>query len=128
MCRPLRSRAAHTFRECAGCGLECAARKLNVPGVRMYVCAGLGLSRLRPRFPRCRSNAEVPHSETVEPPGIAIAAASDEDIGADGLMKNETRYTLVIDPDAPSAANPTSRQFRHWVVRASCIQSQVKIN
>jgi hypothetical protein len=73
--------------------------------------------------------AEVPLSETVEPPGIAIAAApSDEDVGADGLVKNETRYTLAMfDPDAPSAASPTSSQFRHWVVRASCIQSQVKI-
>lgn len=34
-----------TFRECAGCSLECAARQVNVPGVRMYVSAGLGLSR-----------------------------------------------------------------------------------
>jgi phosphatidylethanolamine-binding protein (PEBP) family uncharacterized protein len=26
-------------------------------------------------------------------------------------------YTLVlVDPDAPSAAHPKSRQYRHWVV------------
>ncbi|KAJ7923117.1 hypothetical protein B0H13DRAFT_2316800 [Mycena leptocephala] len=57
---------------------------------------------------------EVPLSETVEPPGIAIAAApSDEDVG----NEMETRYTLAtFDPDAPSAANPTSSQFRHWVI------------
>jgi len=62
--------------------------------------------------------AEVPLSETVEPPSIAIAAApSDDDIGSDGLVKNETRYTLAMfDPDAPSAAQPTSSQFRHWVI------------
>ncbi|KAJ7923109.1 phosphatidylethanolamine-binding protein, partial [Mycena leptocephala] len=55
---------------------------------------------------------------TVEPPGIAIAAVpSDEDVGADGLVKNETRYTVAMfDPDAPSAASPTSSQFRHWVI------------
>ncbi|KAJ7117085.1 phosphatidylethanolamine-binding protein [Mycena epipterygia] len=62
--------------------------------------------------------AEVALSDTVEPPGIVIAAApSDEDVGADGLVKNEARYTLAMfDPDAPSAAQPTSRQFRHWVI------------
>ncbi|KAK7050642.1 phosphatidylethanolamine-binding protein [Favolaschia claudopus] len=65
--------------------------------------------------------AEVPISETVAPPGIAIAAVpKDEDISADGLLKNEAnqaRYTVAMfDPDAPSAANPTSRQFRHWVI------------
>ncbi|KAJ7237048.1 phosphatidylethanolamine-binding protein [Mycena haematopus] len=63
--------------------------------------------------------AEVPLSETVEPPGIAIAAAPrEEDIGADGLVDLEAvRYTLAMfDPDAPSAAQPTSSQFRHWVI------------
>ncbi|KAJ6483210.1 PEBP-like protein [Mycena sanguinolenta] len=63
--------------------------------------------------------AEVPLSETVEPPGIAIAAApNEEDISADGLVKNDSvRYTLAMfDPDAPSAAQPTSSQFRHWVI------------
>ncbi|KAK6967077.1 phosphatidylethanolamine-binding protein [Favolaschia claudopus] len=64
---------------------------------------------------------EVPISETVAPPAISIAAVpKDEDIGADGLLKNEAnqaRYTVAMfDPDAPSAANPTSRQFRHWVI------------
>jgi hypothetical protein len=34
-----------TFGEYARCGPECAACKLNVPGVRMYVVAGFGLSR-----------------------------------------------------------------------------------
>jgi hypothetical protein len=64
----------------------------------------------------------------VEPPVIAIAAVpSEEDVGADRLVKNETRYTLVMfDPDAPRAANPTSSQFRHWVERASLLK--VKIN
>ncbi|KAJ7203360.1 phosphatidylethanolamine-binding protein [Mycena pura] len=62
--------------------------------------------------------AEVPLSETVGPPGIAIAAAPmDDDITAEGLVRNEMRYTLVMfDPDAPSAAQPTSSQFRHWVI------------
>ncbi|KAJ7752631.1 phosphatidylethanolamine-binding protein [Mycena metata] len=49
-------------------------------------------------------------SETIK------AAPSDEDVGADGLVKNEARCTLaMLDPDAPSAAQPTSSQFRHWV-------------
>ncbi|KAJ7622066.1 phosphatidylethanolamine-binding protein [Roridomyces roridus] len=62
--------------------------------------------------------AEVALSETVEPPGIAVAAAPTEaDVTAAGLVKNETRYTLaMLDPDAPSGANPTSRSFLHWVV------------
>ncbi|KAJ7752638.1 phosphatidylethanolamine-binding protein [Mycena metata] len=62
--------------------------------------------------------AEVALSETVEPPKIEIKAApSDEDVGADGLVKTEARYTLaMLDPDAPSAAQPTSSQFRHWVI------------
>ncbi|KAJ7132678.1 PEBP-like protein [Mycena filopes] len=62
--------------------------------------------------------AEVALAETVEPPQIAIAAAPNEaDITAEGLVKNETRYTLAMfDPDAPSAAQPTSSQFRHWVI------------
>ncbi|KAJ7604729.1 PEBP-like protein [Mycena polygramma] len=62
--------------------------------------------------------AEVPLSETVDPPGIAIAAVPrDEDVGADGLVSNEARYTVTMfDPDAPSAAQPTSSQFRHWVI------------
>ncbi|KAJ7448692.1 PEBP-like protein [Mycena galericulata] len=62
--------------------------------------------------------AEVPLSETVEAPGIVIAAAPTEaDITSEGLVKNETFYTLAMfDPDAPSAAQPTSSQFRHWVI------------
>ncbi|KAJ6483207.1 phosphatidylethanolamine-binding protein [Mycena sanguinolenta] len=46
--------------------------------------------------------------------GIAIAAApSEDDIGADGLVKNDSlRYTLAMfDPDAPSAAQPTSNYW-----------------
>ncbi|KAJ6554100.1 phosphatidylethanolamine-binding protein [Mycena sp. CBHHK59/15] len=62
--------------------------------------------------------AEVPLADTVDAPGIAIAAApTDDDIDAAGLVKGETRYTLaMLDPDAPSAAQPTSSQFRHWVI------------
>jgi hypothetical protein len=46
-------------------------------------------------------------------------ARSEDDIGVDGIVENETRYTLAMfDPDAPSAAQPTSSQFRHWVVRS----------
>ncbi|KAJ7654047.1 PEBP-like protein [Mycena polygramma] len=62
--------------------------------------------------------AEVPLADTVDPPGIAIAAVPrDEDVGGDGLVSNEARYTLAMfDPDAPSAAQPTSSQFRHWVI------------
>ncbi|KAJ7079206.1 PEBP-like protein [Mycena crocata] len=62
--------------------------------------------------------AEVALSETVKPPGIAIAAAPREaDVSGDGLVKTQPRYTLAMfDPDAPSAAQPTSSQFRHWVI------------
>ncbi|KAJ7689669.1 phosphatidylethanolamine-binding protein [Mycena rosella] len=75
------------------------------------------LSILLPSGP-ATLGAEVPLSETVEPPRIVIAAApSDADIGEEGLVKNQTRYTLAMfDPDAPSAAQPTSSQFRHWVI------------
>ncbi|KAJ7063858.1 PEBP-like protein [Mycena amicta] len=62
--------------------------------------------------------AEVPLAQTVEQPHIRIVAApSDSDVTLDGLVKNETKYTLaMLDPDAPSAAQPTSRHFRHWVI------------
>ncbi|KAJ7078817.1 hypothetical protein C8R43DRAFT_351326 [Mycena crocata] len=67
------------------------------------------LSIILPSGP-ARIGAEVPLSETVEPPKVVIAAAPNEaDIGTDGLVNNEARYTLAMfDPDAPSAANPTS--------------------
>jgi hypothetical protein len=49
-----------------------------------------------------KSRSEL--SETAELPGIAIAAApSDEDVGADGLVKNETETrcpVAMFDPDA----------------------------
>ncbi|KAJ7794372.1 phosphatidylethanolamine-binding protein [Mycena olivaceomarginata] len=54
---------------------------------------------------------------------VAIAAAPrEQDIGEDGLVKSfgadGPKYTLAMfDPDAPSAAQPTSRQFRHWVAK-----------
>ncbi|KAJ7815127.1 hypothetical protein B0H13DRAFT_1924389 [Mycena leptocephala] len=35
-----------TFGECAGCSLECAARQVNVPGVRMYVKDIVGLDNI----------------------------------------------------------------------------------
>ncbi|KAJ7480831.1 PEBP-like protein [Mycena latifolia] len=63
--------------------------------------------------------AEVALPDTVDPPGIVIAAApSESDLGDDGLLKSgEARYTRgMLDPDAPSAAQPTSSQFRHWVI------------
>ncbi|KAF8133521.1 phosphatidylethanolamine-binding protein [Mycena galopus ATCC 62051] len=65
--------------------------------------------------------AEIPIADTVEAPGISIAAVPAEaDIGADGLVSTEAReakYTVAMfDPDAPSAAQPTSAQFRHWVI------------
>ncbi|KAJ6546682.1 PEBP-like protein [Mycena vulgaris] len=62
--------------------------------------------------------AEVALSETVEPPAIVIAATPTEaEITAEGLVDSNTRYTLAMfDPDAPSAAQPTSSQFRHWVI------------
>ncbi|KAJ7432696.1 hypothetical protein FB451DRAFT_1065201, partial [Mycena latifolia] len=35
------------------------------------------------------------------------------------------RYTLaMLDPDAPSAAQMTSSQFRHWVVRSCCSKNR----
>ncbi|KAJ6483204.1 PEBP-like protein [Mycena sanguinolenta] len=51
---------------------------------------------------------------------FAPTAPNEEDISTDGLIKNNcdsVRYTLAMfDPDAPSAAQPTSSQFRHWVI------------
>ncbi|KAJ7480891.1 hypothetical protein FB451DRAFT_1556363 [Mycena latifolia] len=63
--------------------------------------------------------AEVALPDTIYPPGIIIATAPNEpDFGEDGLVKTlEARYTLaMLDPDAPSAPQPTSSQFRHWVI------------
>lgn len=32
-------------------------------------------------------------------------------------LKSDSKYTLVLsDPDAPSPAMPTSREFLHWIV------------
>ncbi|KAJ7480886.1 phosphatidylethanolamine-binding protein [Mycena latifolia] len=65
--------------------------------------------------------AEVALPDTVDPPGIVIAAApSESDFGEEGLLKSgveQARYTLaMLDPDAPSAAQPTNSQWRHWVI------------
>ncbi|CAK5284634.1 unnamed protein product [Mycena citricolor] len=62
--------------------------------------------------------SEIPISETVAPPSIGIVAVpEDAEVGADGLIESHAKYTLVMfDPDAPSAASPTSRNFRHWVI------------
>ncbi|KAJ7788642.1 hypothetical protein B0H14DRAFT_3576135, partial [Mycena olivaceomarginata] len=56
------------------------------------------------------SGAEVPISETVEAPKVAITAApKEEDVGADGLVKNlaqmdPSTHSQCSTPDAPSAA------------------------
>jgi len=37
----------------------------------------------------------------------------------ESMRDREVKYTLVmVDPDAPSRAEPKYRQWRHWVVRA----------
>ncbi|KAJ7061854.1 phosphatidylethanolamine-binding protein, partial [Mycena amicta] len=55
--------------------------------------------------------AGVPIAQTVEEPQIGI----------DGLVKpsieSPTRYTLaMVDPDAPSAAQPVNKHWRHWLI------------
>ncbi|KAJ7711937.1 phosphatidylethanolamine-binding protein, partial [Mycena olivaceomarginata] len=49
-------------------------------------------------------------------------APKEEDVGEDGLVKSfgedGLKYTFAMfDPDAPSAVQPTSRQFWHWVAK-----------
>ncbi|KAJ7480900.1 hypothetical protein FB451DRAFT_1556367 [Mycena latifolia] len=63
--------------------------------------------------------AEVALPDTVDQPGIVIATAPNEsDFGKDGLLKGQrARYTLArLDPDAPSATQQTSSQYRCWVI------------
>ncbi|KAJ7061844.1 PEBP-like protein [Mycena amicta] len=66
--------------------------------------------------------AEVPIAQTAEEPQIGIVAVPNEaDIGEDGLVKpsieSPTRYTLaMVDPDAPSAAQPVNKHWRHWLI------------
>ncbi|KAF7291326.1 hypothetical protein MIND_01277100 [Mycena indigotica] len=60
---------------------------------------------------------EVPLAHTTGQPQLSVVAAPSEAITADGLSQHSFTYTVaMLDPDAPSAAQPTSRHFRHWVV------------
>lgn len=57
---------------------------------------------------------ELTTGDTVEEPEVKIASDGGESV-------TEVSYTLVmVDPDAPSRAEPIYRQFRHWVVKRSC--------
>jgi hypothetical protein len=57
----------------------------------------------------------VVRSNVLEEPNISITPLNP--ILGVGEEK-ETRYTLVmVDPDAPSRAEPKYREWRHWVVR-----------
>ncbi|KAF7312860.1 hypothetical protein MKEN_00970300 [Mycena kentingensis (nom. inval.)] len=67
-----------------------------------------------------KPGAEVPlEIATAAPqPQISIVAAPTEaEITSEGLVQSEAKYTVaMLDPDAPSAADPASRHFRHWVI------------
>lgn len=39
-------------------------------------------------------------------------------VGSGSLAADKTYTLVMVDPDAPSKADPKYRQFRHWVVRS----------
>lgn len=54
----------------------------------------------------------------VTPMNLPFANADSTGEGED--LAKEVSYTLVmVDPDAPSRADPEHRQFRHWIVRVA---------
>ncbi|KAF8878424.1 phosphatidylethanolamine-binding protein [Infundibulicybe gibba] len=60
-------------------------------------------------------------ADTAEEPDISFApmAIPDTDTGdlVAGESAQEATYTLaMVDPDAPSRASPTSKEFRHWLI------------
>jgi len=64
-------------------------------------------------------SVELTREDTLDEPEVNFTpmVASDEFAGDSTSSDSETSYTLVMtDPDAPSRVNPTSKEFRHWVV------------
>ncbi|THU78255.1 PEBP-like protein [Dendrothele bispora CBS 962.96] len=64
-------------------------------------------------------NTELTIEDALDEPEVNFTpmVASDEFTGDSTSNDSETSYTLVMtDPDAPSRANPTSKEFRHWVI------------
>ncbi|KAF5333940.1 hypothetical protein D9758_018159 [Tetrapyrgos nigripes] len=62
---------------------------------------------------------ELTREDTLDEPEVNFTpmVASDESAGDSTSSEGGTSYTLVMtDPDAPSRANPTSKEFRHWVI------------
>jgi hypothetical protein len=56
---------------------------------------------------------------TADAPSIVITPLNIPAEQADSTGGDEVMYTLaMIDPDAPTRAEPVYRSFRHWVVRA----------
>lgn len=59
--------------------------------------------------------------EAQDEPAISFAAMNMPVEQADST-EGEVGYTLaMLDPDAPSRAEPLYRSFRHWVVRATSV-------
>ncbi|KAK7453370.1 hypothetical protein VKT23_011634 [Stygiomarasmius scandens] len=64
-------------------------------------------------------SVELTREDTLDEPEVNFTpmVASDEFAGDSTSSDSETSYTLVMtDPDAPSRVNPTSKEFRHWVI------------
>ena len=62
-------------------------------------------------------------AETAEEPSISLTPLNvpSEAWNTEGGESRETTYTLVmLDPDAPTRAEPIYRSFRHWVVCRRC--------
>ncbi|KAL1746006.1 phosphatidylethanolamine-binding protein [Schizophyllum fasciatum] len=64
---------------------------------------------------------EIPLEDTVDEPGIIFSPMSVAEPGTGealaGAAAQEATYTLaMLDPDAPSRAEPKYKSFRHWVI------------
>lgn len=67
---------------------------------------------LRPSGTAVGCGEEVDIEQTMEEPDVRFHSEA-----KDGDVATQFEYTLVmVDPDAPSKAQPTSKEFRHWVV------------
>lgn len=56
--------------------------------------------------------------ETQDEPSITFTPLNIPPEQADSDSSNEVSYTLaMVDPDAPSGAEPLYKSFRHWLVR-----------
>jgi hypothetical protein len=118
-----------TFGGCAGCGPECATSQLNVPGVRMYVCAVLGLfcyhtAHDAPRDCQPATRFHGLASANKHPRGVPIFLPVRRLGAPQSIAQSHREKDLVTIPQLPESRARISyhlfRGMRHKYIQNSC--------